>query len=192
MAEAEAAAMGGGRGPVRLGVGIVVERRATGNPWQPLAWRTLAVVADGAAPGGTAAGGGLQPVATGDGWSRYAAGGLVIELFPGETAGYRENLSSRQPVVFVVLRKDEAEPGVRPLLASVCPYEAQCYLDSGEEIVDGVPMPPAVLAWVAAFVDAHPPPPPFVKRQKREHQNREQRCDGDDGFRPFRHGGRPR
>lgn len=161
--------------PSRLPVGIVVERRVTGNPWQPESWRTVDVV-----PGG-AAGENWRTVATGEGWERFFAGGLTIELFPGETAGYRETLSSRQPVVFVVLRKGEGERGVRPLLATVCPYEAQCYLDSGEEIVDGVPMAPPILAWVGAYVECNHVEQPFVKRQRQP-----KRREGESCFRPFR------
>lgn len=164
----------GTQAATRMPLAVVVERRATGNAWQPFDWRTVAVLPEESAdlP--------WRQVAAGPGWERFAAGSLSVELFPGETAGYRETLASRQPVVFVVLRKKDAGDGVRPLLATVCPYEAQCYLESGEEIVDGVPMPPVLQAWVAAFVEAHPVAP-FLKRQRQQ-----RRREGEDCFRPFR------
>ena len=58
--------------------------------------------------------------------------------------GYKYNLTLEQPSIFIVLRstddeeQEECEHDVYPFLVTVCPYEAQDYLDSGEEIVDNV------------------------------------------------------
>jgi hypothetical protein len=169
--------------PSRLPVGIIVETRTTGNPWQPFSWRTVEVL-----PGISGAVG-WRRVAAGPGWSRHYAGSLAIELFPRETAGYRETLSSRRPVVFVVLRKTgdtfDSDPvlAVAPLLATVCPYEAQAYLESGNEIVDGVPMPAEIADWVGAFIASHPPDQPLMKRQRSAKRRDVEAC-----FRPFRRG----
>ena len=55
-----------------------------------------------------------------------------------------------------------------PFLVTVCPYEAESYTESGEEIVEGVPMPPEILGWVQAFVDTHHVDQPFKKRKQKK------------------------
>jgi len=82
----------------RLRVGIFLERRHIAHPWQEHAWH-----AAGIAPGAPelAAPRLLQQ---GPGWARYHMATLDIELFPGETEGYRYNLSQQRPVVYVLWR----------------------------------------------------------------------------------------
>ena len=46
------------------------------------------------------------------------------------------------------------------------PYEAQDYLDSGEEIVEAVPAPEGLVAWISAFIQAHHVDEPFKKRKQ--------------------------
>ena len=50
---------------------------------------------------------------------------------------------------------------------TVCPYEAQDYLDSGEEIVEAVAMPEGVVAFVQAYIDEHHVDEPFYKRKRK-------------------------
>jgi hypothetical protein len=85
-----------------------------------------------------------------------------------ETEGYLVNLSQVPPVVYVVLRRGETtdEMEIEPFHATVCPYEAMSYGESGEEIVEGVPMPTEVHDWVKEFVATHHVEAPFVKRKK--------------------------
>ena len=45
-------------------------------------------------------------------------------------------------------------------------YEAQDYLDSGEEIVEPVPMPDGLIAWIKDFTDTHFVEEPFIKRKR--------------------------
>jgi hypothetical protein len=52
------------------------------------------------------------------------------------------------------------------LLITASPAEAEGYLASGDEIVEGVPMPVAVIAWLKDFVDRHHVERPFVKRKR--------------------------
>src|SRR5260221_1021411 len=75
-------------------VGVMLERRRILHPWQDYAWRALAVVPgapDIPAP---------RCLGEGEGWARYQAATLDIELFPSETDGYRYNLSQAAPVVY--------------------------------------------------------------------------------------------
>lgn len=145
-------------------LGVVVERRELDNPWQTWSWKPVAVI-PGAPPVDQ-----WRELARGEGWIRWHAATLQLELHHKETEGYRYNLSTRHPAIYVVLRKDEAaapEREVRPFLVTASPYEAQDYLEGGEDIVEGVPMPPGLIAWVQAFIDRHPPQAPFEKRKRK-------------------------
>jgi Protein of unknown function (DUF3305) len=146
-----------------LRLGIVVERRQVDHPWQDHDWRPVAVL-PGVAP--------LEDwrlIAEGPGFARYLAASLELELYPRETEGYRLNLTSAEPVVYVLLRRREAGEGheIEAFHVTVSPEEAQDYLDSDSEIVEGVPMPPLVRALVEDFVARHPSDAPFEKRQRK-------------------------
>ena len=152
-----------------LPLGVVLERRRSDNPWVDHSWCPVAVL-----PGAPARDpkGDWPVLREGDGWARYHAGTLPLELFPRETEGYKVNLAQEPPRVFVVLRgAEDAECAheVVPFHVTVCPYEAQDYLDSGEEIVEGVAMPPDVVAFVQAYVDRHHVDEPFYKRKRKPH-----------------------
>ena len=94
--------------------------------------------------------------------------------FERETEGYRFNLSQDPPGVYVVLREDEDE-GTEELEvfhATVCPYEAMGYVESGDEIVEAVPMPTEVFEWVKAFIERHHVEEPFRKRKNKAHRDK--------------------
>lgn len=155
----------------RLPLGVVVERRKIDNPWQDYSWRPVAVI-PGAAPSDPEAE--WLELGQGDDWVDFHAGTLELELFRKETEAYRVNLSQDPPRVFVGLHHGadlESRHDVVPFLVTASPYEAQDYLDSGEEIVEAVTMPPAVVAFVQAFVDQHHVDEPFYKRKRKRHQD---------------------
>ena len=54
-----------------------------------------------------------------------------------------------------------------PFLVTACPYEAQDYLDSGDDLVEPVVMPAAVVAFVQGFIDRHHVDEPFHKRKRK-------------------------
>ena len=159
-----------------LPLGIVVERRAVDNPWIDYSWRSVAVIA------------GAAPHAPTDPWTllredaeraQFHAGTLALELFPRETEGYKVNLSQDPPRLFVVLRAEEeglSDHEVVPFLVTACPYEAQDYLDSGEEQVDAVTMPEVVVAFVQSYVERHHVEEKFKKRKRKPAES------GDEAF----------
>ena len=69
------------------------------------------------------------------------------------------------PCIYVVLRESRVEP-LEVVLVTASPYEAQDYTDSGEEIVEKVPMPDGLIAWVRDFVEAFHQDEAFVKRKR--------------------------
>ncbi len=156
----EAGGPGSGHKTERTDVGLIVERRDSTHPWQDHVWRPHAVVPAAAS---TEA---WRVVDRGPGWERYYAGSLPLALYAGETDGYRENLDHQPPQVFIVLRRGSGEREIQPFLATVGPFEALDYLDSGEEIVEAVPMPEPIAAWVRAFVRRHHMDRPTRKRER--------------------------
>ena len=150
-----------------MAIGIVIERREIDNPWESHSWNLVAVIP------GAAEGDEWRVLAEEPGVVRYHAGTLTLEIHRRETDGYRLNLSLDPPVVYVLLRyDDEAEEGIVPFLATVCPYEAQSYLDADEDLVELVPMPDAVGAWVTDFVAKHHVDVPLYKRKRKPHDPR--------------------
>ncbi|NQV83394.1 MAG: DUF3305 domain-containing protein [Rhodospirillales bacterium] len=161
----------------RIDVGIVIERRKIDNPWQDYVFAPVAVIV-GAPP--MAVTDEWRELRRGDDWVHYHAGTLALELFVGETEGYRKNLSEDQPAIYIVLTPGEEadEPEVMPFLATACPYEAESYTEDTDQIVEGVAMPPEVLAWTLDFVERHHVDVEFKKRKKKAYDPRK------GGFRP--------
>jgi len=148
---------------VRMALGVVVEQRRSASPWQDWSWRPVSVIL-GAPPVGP----GWRELLHGETWTHYHAANLELELHRSETADYLLNLAQRPPRIYVVLRTAaEAAPQPwRPLLITASPAEAEAYLASGDEIVEGVPMPAEVIAWLRDFVARHHVERPFVKRKR--------------------------
>ena len=124
-----------------LPLGIVLERRRVAHPWKDFDWRPVTVI-PGAAdldPEGA-----WRVLAEGDDWIR-----LFVVLRSGEDA--------------------DCDHDVVPFLVTACPYEAQDYMDSGEELVEPVIMPPGVTAFVQAYIDRHHVDEPFKKRKRKRH-----------------------
>jgi hypothetical protein len=145
-------------------LGVVVERRRSTSPWQDWVWRPVAVI-----PGAPPVGPEGRELLRGEEALRYHAATLPLQLHRTDTAAYLTNLTGRLPVVYVVLRKatDGGAHAYRPFLVTVSPFEAGDYLESGEDIVEGVPMSEGLIAWVQAFVDRHHVEQPFVKRKRK-------------------------
>ena len=153
----------GGKAPVRasIDVGVVVERRASQNRWIDETWMPVSVIA------GAPVGEPWRLMREADGVRSYLARVLTLTLHRSEVESYRLNLGEPVPRVFVVMTP--AEEGAMPyevLLVTCASYEAEEYLTGGDAIVEPVPMPPELLAWVADFIDMHGEPDTFVKRQR--------------------------
>jgi hypothetical protein len=151
----------------QLSMGIIVERRDLDNRWEDYSWHPVAII-----PGAAELENAMdwRLMREGEGWSQFHIGTLALELFRGETEGYRSNLSSSPPQIYVVLSRGEEadEPDVVPFLITACPYEAESYMESGEEIVEGVVMPPEIASWIEAFVEEHHVDQPFKKRKQKK------------------------
>lgn len=149
-----------------LPVGVIAERREMDNPWQDHQWVPVEIVPGaGSVPA-------WQEIGRGDGWVRYIIGSAPLELHRRETEAYKVNLSNDPPQVYVLLRSDDdpdAPQEIKLFLVTASPYEAQNYLDTEDNMLLSVPMPPDVIAWVQAFVDKHHVEEPFYKRKRQRY-----------------------
>lgn len=143
----------------RFGVGIIVGKRKLKSAWASHAW--LPVAALPAVPT-TAAWTRLSSI---ENEERFYAGSHEVELFPGQTAHYRDNLQSAQPALWVSLRPvggDDHEIAT----VTVDPYEGEALAEGIGEIVEPVPMPTEIQEKVAAFIDAFHVERAFIKRER--------------------------
>lgn len=161
-------------------LGVVLERRPGVTRWVAETWQPLAVI-----PGA----GELDPLGP---WlplreegerALFHAGTLLLSLYRRETEGYRLNLTQAEPRVYVVLRRDpeDCPHPVLPILVTLEPYEAEKYLVSGEEIVEGVPLPEEVRAFAEDFVARHHVEEVFYKRQRKPWNPRKEPGRGGGG-----------
>jgi|SRR6185437_10112874 len=144
---------------VRLGV--VFERRRIDHPWQQWRWLPIAVIA-GAAPVSEP-----QLLRKGEDWAWFHVASLDLELFRGETHDYLLNLSQKPPLVYVLWRfaSDDPETPPEPFHVTVCHSETQDYLDGGDVMAEGVPMPEPIHLLLQDYVRAYHVDQPFKKRK---------------------------
>ena len=160
---------------MRIPVGVVVERRKAKSPWLDFLWRPISVLpgAPSAAP--------WTPIGAEQDRALFYAGGGVIELHRTETANYRDNLASGAPALWVVLRPTGSEPAFEVLTVTADPSEGEAFTDAGNDLVETVPMPAAIIGSIAEFVAEHHVERPFVKRRRGDAKpNGRGRSPGDD------------
>lgn len=153
-------------------LGIVMRQTPGVTRWAKWSWKATAVL-----PGASDAV--WKPLKSQGETTDYHAATLNLTLYQSDTEAYVHELGAQVPSVYVVLREDTdvspANLSVEYVTAS--PYEAQDYCDSGEEIVEKVPMTDALLSWVESYVEAHHVEEPFVKR-RRNKQRVDRKDDG--------------
>lgn len=157
--------------PVQVPLGIVLRKTPGVTRWARWAWKAVAVL-PGAGPADWRE---LRR----EGCSvEYHAATVPMDLWPSDTEAYLTGLSARVPTVGIVMREGGDGPeGLDVVLATASPYETQDYLDSGEEIVELVPMPEGLVALVRDFCTTHHEEEVFVKR-KRDKQRIDTKEDG--------------
>jgi hypothetical protein len=90
---------------------------------------------------------------------RWIHAGYRAELFSDDAEGYYLNVTTDAPCWFVLWRMEEEagitdEPIAKPEMVSLSYHDAGRWLDA-QETVEQVPLPPAVITWLKAFVDEH-------------------------------------
>ncbi len=145
-----------------IAVGIVALRRALNSPWADHDWHPCAVLQ---APPDVEPG---TRLAAEPGKEQFYLGALELTLHRKETESYRFNLATGEPRLYVALRHGEG-PGGLPILAfqvTAAPDEAQVWAEVGDDVVDGVAMPPVIVAWLTSFIERFHVDQPFIKRKR--------------------------
>ena len=145
---------------LRLSAGIVVERRKASSPWAEFLWRPSAVLA--AAPAAAP-----WSLLSDDGQTAtFYAGAAEIELHRTETDGYRRNLKSACPAIWVALHETAGEPPYAIAAVTVDPAEGEGLTEPGHGIIEALAMPEPLRQAIAAFVTDHPRAAAFEKRRR--------------------------
>ncbi|MDA7426682.1 DUF3305 domain-containing protein [Thalassococcus lentus] len=143
-----------------LPVGVVLRKTPGVTRWAAWSWTASAVL-----PGAGAAD--WRELRREGEAVEYHAATLALELHGAETEAYLHGLTAKVPSLYVVMRDDaDGDCPLDVLLVTASPYEAQDYTDSGEEIVEKVPMPAGLIAWVREFVEEFHEDEVFVKRRR--------------------------
>jgi hypothetical protein len=96
----------------------------------------------------------------------FHAATLPLELHRTDTEAYLHALSDEPPAVYVVMRESLTDHPLDVTVVTASPYEAQDYADTGEELVEKVPMPAGLIALIHEFVSAHHEDEVFIKRRR--------------------------
>ena len=145
---------------ISIPLGVVVLRSPGVTRWAKWTWRAIAVL-----PGAHREN--WKILRCEGGSTEYHAATLPLELFSSDTEAYLHGLSARMPAIYVIMRQlDEGEPPLEVVHVTASPYEAQDFADSGEEIVEKVPMTEGLVAWVRDFIEAHHEDEVFIKRRR--------------------------
>ena len=141
-------------------VGVVVERSKGASQWVDFLWRPVGV---------------LTGVPETQEWTKlsddgeraqFYAGAANIELHRSETTNYRDNLASREPNLWVVLRLREGEPPYTLFTVTADPAEGEGMTEAGNDLVEAVPMPALIREAIVDFVAEHHVDRAFVKRKR--------------------------
>ena len=147
-------------GTVRIEVGVVVERRPGVTPWADHAWQPREVLEDfpDVAPWTV-----LREEA---GRTLFLAGAAEVALHPTDTVNYIHNLEQEVPLIWVLLRATAAAPGYALQAVTVDAGEAQLYAESGNDLLEALPMPPGLRLLLERFVAEHHKVREFHKRKR--------------------------
>ncbi len=142
-------------------VGVVVQRTKASSPWIDYLWRPITV---------------LPGVPETEPWTKLSEEGEVatfyigstdIEFFASDTTQYRDNLFSGNPSLWVTLRPTDGEPPYSLWSVTADSSEGEMMTESGNDLVEMVPMPDAVADEVAQFVTEHHVERIFYKRKRK-------------------------
>lgn len=157
---------------ISMPLGIVVRKSPGVTRWAKWVWRAVAVLP--AAPPAD-----WREMRREGGAVEYHAATLPLELYRTDTEAYLTALANDPPSVYVIMRPSEnPDRELDFVTVTASAFEAQDYQDSGEEIVEPVPMPEGLVAWVQQWIDRHHTEEIFVKRRR----NRESVDKTEDGI----------
>jgi hypothetical protein len=141
-------------------VGVLVERSKAASQWVDFLWRPVKILAG--VPDTPA-----WTMLSDDGQRAvFYAGKAEIELHRSETTNYRANFATGAPLLWVVLRPTDSEPPYSVMTVTADPAEGEAMMESGNNIIETVPMPEPIEEVVARFIAEHHVERTFSKRKR--------------------------
>ncbi len=147
---------------IDMPVGVVIQRRPGVTRWQKWAYAPTALL-PGAGPAH------WKLLREEGDISEYHVGTATLTLWRTDAEAYRIGLAEPVVSAYVVLQPGEEAFPYKIKLITANPHEAMQYTDGGEDVVEKVPMPPALVAWVQDWTDQHFVEEPFVKRKRKRY-----------------------
>ena len=144
-----------------IAVGVVVERCKAASPWVDFVWRAIAVLPDEPDTRPWTA------LREQDGSTLFYAGRATVDLYPSETARYRDNLVSGNPSIWTVLSPSEGAWPYAVAAVTADPAEGEGFTEAADNLVEAVPMPEVLREAIESFVAEHHVEREFVKRKRR-------------------------
>jgi hypothetical protein len=147
-----------------LRVGAVVRRSPGVTRWVKEIWKPVAVI-----PGAPEAF--WKELVREEDIVDYHAGTVTMELFRADVEGYLVSLNMAVPSIWIIMDRDvtsQSPSGWVLSTITASAHEALDALDSGESIVEAVPIPESMAAWIKEFIDMHYIEEPFKKRRRDE------------------------
>jgi|EP00747_Dinoflagellata_sp_TGD_P027120 hypothetical protein len=147
-----------------LRVGAVVRRSPGVTRWVKEIWKPVAVI-----PGAPDAF--WKELVREENVVDYHAGTVTMELFRADVEGYLVSLNMAVPSIWIIMDRDvtsQSPSGWVLSTITASAHEALDALDSGESIVEAVPIPESMAAWIKEFIDIHYIEEPFKKRRRDE------------------------
>jgi hypothetical protein len=96
----------------------------------------------------------------------FYAGAGEVALYRSDTAYYRDNLATGEPMIWAVLRPSGSEPPFTVVAVTADPNEGEAFATVGTDLVEALPMPPSIRDSIEAFVAEHHVEHAFAKRKR--------------------------
>jgi Protein of unknown function (DUF3305) len=145
---------------VSIPVGVVIERRKAKSTWVDFVWRPTAVLpgVPDAAP--------WTALDSDSERTNFYAGPATIDFYRSDTPGYRDNLATGEPLLWVVLRPTGGDPPYEIAAVTAEPSEGEAFTGDTSNLVESVPMPDSVRAVLADFIAEYHVEHSFAKRTR--------------------------
>lgn len=149
---------------------VVLERRKSKNPWADYVWQVADLLPEMPAQSETPLANGWQEIAVDPEEAdlrRFVMWPVSLTLHRRMGEAYDHNMLTEQPAIWVMLDETDDQPVPYKLRGMTAdPYEAQGFLDAAEGLIERLPMPVPVRAWMAEYMLEMPEPEQFKKRKR--------------------------
>jgi hypothetical protein len=149
--------------PDRITVSVVMEKRASDNPWIEFSYKAIGVIVGEAGESRQ-----IKSIFEDSEAEHLLVTGLQMHLHEDECESYYHNLMSPKPGCYIVAETpDDPDQMPVPYLVSMSFDEVHAYLE-GDEQVYAVDIPRTLYQWAEAFILTHYV---AVKKTKRKLKN---------------------